>query len=132
MYDYNAATAGIASGIGSRNNDGIQDINESLITNVTITLTGTDVASNPVSLTTTTDANGAYLFSNLVAGTYQLAETQPTIFPDGIDTAGTPATSNTQNDIFDTIILNAGVDAVAFNFGEMTPSLSKRQFLASA
>ena len=115
-----------------RNNDGIQDINESLITNVTITLTGTDVASNPVSLTTTTDANGAYLFSNLVAGTYQLAETQPTIFPDGIDTAGTPATSNTQNDIFDTIILNAGVDAVAFNFGEMTPSLSKRQFLASA
>lgn len=113
------------------NNDGILDITESVIPNVIITLTGTDIASNPVSLMTTTDANGAYLFSNLVAGTYQLAETQPAVFPDGIDSAGTPASSNTQNDIFDTIVLNAGVDAVAFNFGEMPPALSKRQFLAS-
>ena len=114
------------------NNDGIQDPSESVIANVTIALTGTDVIGNPVSQTATTDANGAYLFSNLVAGTYQIAETQPAVFPDGIDTPSTQASSNTQNDIFDTIVLNTGVDAAAFNFGEMPPSLSKRQFLASA
>lgn len=113
-------------------NDGIQDPSESVLPGVTITLTGTDAAGNPVNLTTTTDASGAYSFTNLVAGTYELSETQPAIFPDGIDTAGTGATSNTQNDLFDTIILNAGVDAVGFNFGELPPALSKRQFLASS
>jgi uncharacterized repeat protein (TIGR01451 family) len=113
-------------------NDGVQDPTESPIPNVTVTLTGTDVVGNPVNVVQTTNAAGAYLFSNLVAGTYQLAETQPAVFPDGIDTAGNAATSNTQNDVFDTIVLNAGADATAFNFGEMPPAFSKRQFLASS
>jgi Cna protein B-type domain. len=47
------------------------------IPNVTVTLTGTDQLGNPVSLTTTTDGSGFYLFDNLVPGTYKLTFGQP-------------------------------------------------------
>jgi hypothetical protein len=57
--------------------DGIQDGGEPGIPNVTVTLTGTDGNGNPVNLTTTTDGNGAYLFPNLVPGTYKLTFTSP-------------------------------------------------------
>src|SRR5262249_21224808 len=40
----------------------------------TITLTGTDNMGNPVSLTTTTGANGEYSFTGLTPGTYTVAE----------------------------------------------------------
>ncbi|MEI2781435.1 MAG: SdrD B-like domain-containing protein [Candidatus Competibacter sp.] len=48
------------------NSDGRQDPGERGIANVTVTLTG------PVNRTTTTDANGGYLFAGLPAGTYQV------------------------------------------------------------
>ncbi len=58
------------------NQDGIQDANEPGINGVLATLTGTDVFGNPVSLTQVTandgTNDGAYLFTNLVPGTYQV------------------------------------------------------------
>ena len=44
---------------------------------VTIQLQGVDDEGNTVVLTAVTDANGAYAFNNLRAGTYTLLETQP-------------------------------------------------------
>ena len=59
------------------NNDGVQSgPAETGIAGVTIELTGVDDTGAPVSLTTTTDANGDYRFDGLRPGTYTL--TQPT------------------------------------------------------
>ncbi len=57
--------------------DGVQDGNEVGIPNLTVTLTGTDGAGNPVNESTTTDANGFYLFDGLTPGTYKITFTSP-------------------------------------------------------
>jgi hypothetical protein len=57
--------------------DGIQDAGEPGIPGITVTLTGTDGNGNPVNLTTTTDGNGGYIFTDLVPGTYTLTFSSP-------------------------------------------------------
>ncbi|MBK6929475.1 MAG: carboxypeptidase regulatory-like domain-containing protein [Saprospirales bacterium] len=57
--------------------DGIQDTDEPGIVNAEVILTGTDGQGNPVSQTTYTDANGYYLFDNLVPGSYKLTFVTP-------------------------------------------------------
>jgi hypothetical protein len=54
------------------NGDGTQDPGEPGIQGVTVTLTGTDGLGNGVTLTTVTDVNGEYYFTDLVPGTYKL------------------------------------------------------------
>jgi uncharacterized repeat protein (TIGR01451 family) len=49
------------------NGNGVQDANEPGLLGVTVTLTGTDVLGNPVTLTTTTDATGTYRFTGVPA-----------------------------------------------------------------
>jgi|GEM_PF-850846 len=96
------------------------------IQGVTVTLTGTTVFNQSITLTTTTDATGAYTFSNLAPGTYSLTETQPSGLIDGIETVG--SLGGTKDDALnaDTIsginILagaNVGTD---YNFGELRAS----------
>lgn len=111
-------------------NDGVFDSGEQPIAGVLLTLTGTDFNQVAVSQTTTTNANGFYEFTNLNPGTYQVAETQPTFFTDGQDTATYPG-ATAGADVISTITLGAGDDAQANNFGELAPTLSKRRFLAS-
>ena len=48
--------------------DGVQDPNEAGLAGITVTITGTDMMGNPVTATTVTDENGAYLFTNLPSG----------------------------------------------------------------
>ncbi|MBL7774576.1 MAG: carboxypeptidase regulatory-like domain-containing protein, partial [Saprospiraceae bacterium] len=57
--------------------DGIQDSGEPGISGVTVTLTGTTGSGQSVNLTTTTNASGFYLFSNLQPGTYVVTFTSP-------------------------------------------------------
>ena len=52
--------------------DGCQDPGEFGFANVKLTLTGTDIFGNAVSLMKTTALNGQYLFDNLVPGNYQV------------------------------------------------------------
>jgi len=52
------------------NSNGIQDAGEPGVAGVPVTLSGTDVDGNAISASTTTDANGAYLFDGLPSGTY--------------------------------------------------------------
>ena len=101
------------------NDNGIFDNGESPIANVTITLTGTDDLGHAVNLQTTTNASGAYSFTELRPGTYILTETQPAGFTDGKDTIGTPG-GTTANDMFSNIVLPAGFSGVNNNFGEMS------------
>ena len=112
-------------------NDGVFDAGEQPIAGVLITLTGTDFTSAAVSSTTTTATDGSYSFTNLLPGTYQVTETDPTFYGDGQDTAGSEGGTATDDDI-SAITLGSGVTATAYNFGELAPTLSKRRFLASS
>ncbi|MEN9609787.1 MAG: hypothetical protein RLZZ628_601, partial [Bacteroidota bacterium] len=62
------------------NGNGIQDANESGKEGVRVTLTGTTGNGTSITLTTTTDANGKYLFENLFPGTYTVKFELPTGF----------------------------------------------------
>jgi hypothetical protein len=106
-------------------NDGVKDAGEAGIPGTTVTLTGTNDLGAAVNQTATTDANGAYTFSNLrpssTAG-YTVTETQPATFLDGKDTAGTVggvARGTAGNDTITGIVLNADDDGINYNFGEI-------------
>ncbi len=103
------------------NNDGTFQGTETGIAGVTVTLTGTDDLGNAISLSTTTDGLGAYFFGGLRPGTYELTETQPGTYLDGIDTIGTPGGA-TANDQFSAILLPVGFNGVNNNFGEILAS----------
>ena len=59
------------------NANGIQDMGEAPISNVSVTLTGTTASGDPVSLNQFTNANGLYLFTGLEPGTYKLTFVTP-------------------------------------------------------
>ena len=116
------ATASIAGSVFvDLDNDGVRDPNEIGISGVTVILSGTDAALNPVSSTTTTDANGDYIFALLASGTYAITETQPAVYGDGQDRAGT-ANGTLTNDQVSGIPLTAGQAATGYTFGERVPN----------
>jgi hypothetical protein len=98
-------------------NDGIMEAGEQGIAGVTVTLSGTTDLGG-LSISTTTNANGFYLFNNLRPGTYSIAETSPAGWVDGKDTIGTPGGTVTQ-DLFSNIQLTNGFAGVNNNFGEL-------------
>ena len=109
------------------NNDGIKDTGETGIQGVTLTLTGTDSNSNPVNQTTTTDANGAYSITGMLASDangYTVTETHPTAWADGKDTAGNAGGSAASNDLISGIIIGSSTRAENYNFGELGAALS--------
>jgi uncharacterized repeat protein (TIGR01451 family) len=110
------------------NNDGVRQAGERGISGVTVALTGSDAAGAPVSRTLITDANGAFLFGDLLSGSYTLTETQPTAYLDGIDSAGS-AGGTISNDAISAILLGGGVDAVDYRFGELGQTLAGRVYV---
>lgn len=67
----------VSSSVGDRvwddlNDNGIQDDGEPGIPDVPVRLLGTDVDGNTVDLSTTTDADGTYLFEGLASGSYRV------------------------------------------------------------
>ena len=109
------------------NNDGIKDTGEAGIQGVTLTLTGTDSSSNAVNQVTTTDANGAYSFTGMLASNtsgYTVTETHPTAWADGKDTVGDAGGSAAGNDLISGIIITSSTRASDYNFGELGAALS--------
>jgi hypothetical protein len=98
------------------NGNGVLDSGENGIEGVEINLTGTDVYGNAVDLTVLTDAAGNYSFENLVAGVYDVVETQPTQFNDGADSSD--AAASIGDDQFNGINLGFGERLFNNNFGE--------------
>ncbi len=94
-----------------QNGNGVADSGEPGLSSVTLTLY--DASNNPIG-TTTTDSNGNYNFTNLVAGTYTVCVT-PSTLPVGfvetydLDGLSTPNCA--------TGTLSAGQNRVDFNFG---------------
>ncbi|VTU00006.1 repeat domain protein : Cna B domain protein OS=Herpetosiphon aurantiacus (strain ATCC 23779 / DSM 785) GN=Haur_1649 PE=4 SV=1: Cna_B: CarboxypepD_reg: DUF11: Cna_B: Cna_B: CarboxypepD_reg: Cna_B: Cna_B [Gemmataceae bacterium] len=109
------------------NRDGDRDPGEPGIAGVRVTLF--DATSGTQVATTTTAANGSYLFTDLPAGTYRVVETQPGTYADGAETVGTSGGTTPSNDTFTGIVLPADTAATGYNFGEVRPGLSGTVFL---
>ena len=122
------------------NNSGVLVPGDPPVAGVTITLTGTNILGNPVALTATTNASGAYSFLNLLPSTstgYTLSEPQPSQYGNGKDTVGTGAAtagSQTQHgnpNIIGGIVLATSDNAIAYNFGEIGSTVSGTVFIDS-
>jgi len=117
-----AAISGIV--YNDLNNNGTRDGGEPGIAGTIIRLTGTDDRGSAVVLNTTTDASGAYVFTNLRPGTYTVTETQPATFQDGRETVGTLGGSAAINDVISGIVLRQGDAGTNYNFAEIQFGLS--------
>jgi len=118
---------------------------EPRIAGVTITLTGNDAYGNAVSRSATTDADGAFLFSNLApadAAGYTLTQTQPGGFVNGpiappASGASAPTAGGSYdrgglqgNSSYSAIALAANTQGTLYNFPEVRrPSLSGTVYL---
>lgn len=111
--------------------DGRIDAGETGIAGVTITLTGNADDGRPVSLTTVTDANGAYAFLDVRPGTYTVTEpTQPANTTNGLTTpgniGGVPMGTATGRTVVPSaiagIVLAPEQSSVENNFGEIADS----------
>ena len=81
-----------------KNGNGIQDPTEVGVSGVTVKLTGTDQDGNTVSLSTTTDTNGKYLFEDLVPGNYVVEFVKPAGYTGSDKDQGTDDTKDSDAD----------------------------------
>ena len=100
------------------------------IQGVTIQLIGRDNFGNSVNLSTQTDFNGNYVFTNLAAGKYRIIEVQPQPFLDGKTFLGSLG-GRARRNVVDTLTLSAGAIGAGYDFSEVLPSASRRALLAS-
>jgi large repetitive protein len=117
------------------NSNGVKDAGENGIAGVTITLTGTDASGATVNRTTITASDGTYGFTDLPAANgsgYALTETQPLIYLDGRETAGSLGgtvdngsfTALPAQNTISAIPFAAGANGAGYIFGERLGSLS--------
>jgi fimbrial isopeptide formation D2 family protein/uncharacterized repeat protein (TIGR01451 family) len=100
------------------NRNGIEDGTDYPITNVTVTLTGTNYLGNTVSNVFETLSNGTYSFTGLLPGTYALTETQPAGYGQGTNALGTTGGTNSAQDVFSDIVLTQNQNGTNYNYGE--------------
>ncbi|HYT88597.1 MAG TPA: choice-of-anchor E domain-containing protein [Gemmataceae bacterium] len=106
-------------------NNGVRDIGETGIPNTQINLYWSDGVTNH-QLTTTTDANGFYQFTNLTPNDqYILVEYQPAGYLNGKMSVGSLG-GLTQDgfDVMYSIPVQPGAQGVNYNFGELLPVVS--------
>ena len=115
-----------SAGTPANTNNGLRDAGELGIANVPVTLTGHDISGAAVSLTTSTDASGNYVFGDLLqsdASGYTIAEgaipPASGTYNDGKDTAGTLGASAAIKNQFGAVVLPAGNVATGYLFGEL-------------
>ena len=97
--------------------DGTFDAGESPIFGVAFELTGTDENGQSVSRTATSDPSGRYEFDNLVPGSYEVEQIQPSMLQDGsLDVGDDEATVVNSNRF--SVELSDGQDVTENNFGE--------------
>lgn len=135
-YNFGERASGAISGFvyDDANDNGVFDAGERPIPGVSILLTGADIRGASINRTMATDANGAYLFADLIPSNlagYTVIETQPTGYVDGKTTilAGNPGRSvsdkptfNPMGDVIVGIVLSTQGTLTNYNFGEIAPA----------
>ncbi len=108
-----------------QDNDGIRDPGERGIAGISIRVVPLESVIPQSPVTITTDAQGFYRATGLVAGRYRVLEvSQPAGYLDGKDSAGTVSGQRrglTANDQIDDIRLDGGEAGLEYNFGELLP-----------
>jgi hypothetical protein len=109
------------------NGDGVRDPGDAALGGVVLTLK--DAGGNTVATTTTTAADGSYLFAGLAAGTYSVSEAATPGYLEGTNNVGTvngsaSGTAPAGKDEIDAIQLPAGGTGVNYDFGEAGASLA--------
>ena len=104
------------------NDNGVLDGGETGVAGVTLTLTGTNDLDQPVSLTTTTAANGGYAFNGLRPGTYRVAETDPSDYLDGKVSPGSGG-GTVDGRAISALTLVPNEAASGNDFAELSPSI---------
>lgn len=119
LADAQVSEVSFSSGPVITSISGAVTLNSAPVSGVTVTLTGVDNQNNQVTVTATTDANGAFTFSGLAAGTYTIQqppvtsiENQTTV---GTDNGVTDGTLEANGDI-GSIVLAAGDQAINYDF----------------
>jgi hypothetical protein len=103
------------------NNDGVKETNEAGISNVPLTLSGTDIFGHAVSSTVKTNYSGFYVFNSLKASDlagYTITESKPSDYNDGKDTVGSLGGTVVVAGTMTTNQLNCDSNGVNYNFGE--------------
>ena len=118
------------------NGNGIQNIGEPGIANVEVNLTGTDIDGNTVDIITFTDANGEYLFDDLVPGNYTVIfpviadiDGKVGILTKGDATGGSTDATDVNNDsdpdgsgVAETVVLSSGENEIRIDAGYYAPA----------
>jgi choice-of-anchor A domain-containing protein len=118
-----ASTTSVLTGVVyfDQSRDGMPQTGEPGLSGVTVNLWGTDTLGNPVYQSITTDANGAFNFSNLNAGTYSIVVIAPSGYLPGHSMAGSFGGTANWN-LVTAITVPSGATSSAYNFGMVTPS----------
>lgn len=116
------------------NRDGVQDAGEPGIPNVTLTISKadgsavTDVFGNPVT-TTTTDANGNYVFENLPVGQYKVSVTDPVGYIPTVTGKATASTDSSTGLATSSELTTNGASDTTLDFGFVAPRVSVGDFV---
>ena len=121
-YNFGERGASLAGTVyNDANGNGTRDPQDLPIAGVTITLTGTDAAGNPVTRTVVTDANGKYTLPNLPmpdGNGYTLTETQPQGYDEGIAKPGTLGGTAQGPNVIVVKFNTPAVDGTGYDFSE--------------
>ncbi|MEZ4987192.1 MAG: SdrD B-like domain-containing protein [Saprospiraceae bacterium] len=99
--------------------DGVQDVGEQPLAGVVVQLTGFDLETGPISLTTTTNEDGLYLFTDLNQGIYQVTFTAPEGYlfapqdqgNNALDSDANPSTGVTASVVLSSAFADLDIDA---------------------
>ncbi|MEZ5255717.1 MAG: SdrD B-like domain-containing protein [Ilumatobacteraceae bacterium] len=119
-YDFIEVAASISGSVfDDLDGDGVRDPGEPGIAGVSVGVAGQGSGHTG---STTTDIGGDYVFTDLVADTYTITETQAAGYQDGIDTAGSAGGSTAANDVISSIVVAAGASESGYTFAEFLPA----------
>jgi uncharacterized repeat protein (TIGR01451 family) len=103
------------------NRNGVRDGKEPGIFNAQVSLSGTSSQGGPVSATVHTTTTGAYLFPELLAGTYQVSVAALPGLSDGLAIVGSAGGTSAAGAITN-IVLAENVDANGYQFAKLSSS----------
>ncbi|MEO7705807.1 MAG: SdrD B-like domain-containing protein, partial [Thermoflexales bacterium] len=123
-YLFSELPAGIAGKvIADRDMDGIETYRDVLMQGVQVAISGTTTSGGAIYSSTTTNAQGNFLFLNVPTGVYDVIETQVSVYTgkvifDGPETAGVNGGITTTNDVIASIPYTSGTSATGYIFAE--------------